>query len=124
MPNGVLLGEFAKAAVEAKRVESTATNSAPAASSSQLSDLRDRLRAELGEGVLVEASAVVGTFNAITKVADMTGCQLDRMTEEGSAGKLAIETMNLADLANGRGVRLSTGETNGSAGMGKPTARL
>lgn len=72
IPNGALLGRFAAAAI--------------GDDAAVLADLRGEVAAALGDAALVDAAAIVATFNAITRVADSTGIPIDEARIEPSAG--------------------------------------
>ena len=55
------------------------------------------LRSALGEEALVDSAAVCAHFDAITRVADATGVQLDRALESGSEkirAELGLDAFN------------------------------
>ncbi|MBL8673886.1 MAG: hypothetical protein IPK81_00975 [Rhodospirillales bacterium] len=49
-------------------------------------DAREALTAAIGAAAVVDAAAVVGGFDAITRIADATGIPLDARVETQSAG--------------------------------------
>ncbi len=58
---------------------------------------RDALMSALGEEALVDSAAVCAQFDAITRVADATGVQLDRGLESGSEeirAELGLDAFN------------------------------
>ena len=63
IPDGALLARFAEAAI--------------GDSDEYLAAIRSELIDTLGEAALVDASAIVATFNAIDRVADSTGIPID-----------------------------------------------
>ena len=63
IPNGALLARFAEAAI--------------GEDDQDLAAIRLELIDTLGEAELVDASAIVATFNAIDRVADSTGIPID-----------------------------------------------
>jgi len=63
IPDGALLARFAEAAI--------------GDSDENLAAIRSELIDTLGEAALVDASAIVATFNAIDRVADSTGIPID-----------------------------------------------
>ncbi len=63
MPHGSLLIEFATAVIEGDANERART--------------REMLHRKLGPAVLVDAAAVVASFNAVVKIADATGIPLE-----------------------------------------------
>lgn len=101
-----ILAAFAKAAVDLAMPGGGGMlfPDAPA----KLAALRAEVRTALGEKALADVCAVIGIFNGITKVADMTGCRLDQATEANN-GALAIEVMGLKEWRHGLGVRLTPG---------------
>lgn len=85
----------------------------------KLAEIRKLVEAEVAQAGFVDTCAVIGMFNAINKVADMTGCRLDPTFFEPKAWStgyganvssvaLAIEALRLGDLRNGHGVRLTS----------------
>ena len=44
---------------------------------SRLSSVRSQVRSEMGDAALVDAAAIVATFNAIDRVADATGIPIE-----------------------------------------------
>jgi hypothetical protein len=63
IPHSELLGRFAEAAI--------------GQDADELATVRAELVSALGNAVLVDASAIVATFNAIDRVADSTGIPID-----------------------------------------------
>ena len=70
VPQGALLGRFAEALVRR----------AP-----ELTALRERIRAELGEAALVDAAGAAANFQRMTRIADGLGIPLDEGLAEASA---------------------------------------
>ncbi len=70
VPQGALLARFATALVRR---------------SPELTALRERIRAELGEEALVEAAGAVANFQRMTRIADGIGIPLDEWMAEASA---------------------------------------
>jgi hypothetical protein len=71
IPHGALLVAFAEAALGSDEA--------------RLSAVRSDIRASMGDAALVDAAAIVATFNAIDRVADSTGIPI----EEGKAAATA-----------------------------------
>lgn len=122
-----LLCSMAKETVERQR--DIAETGKTTTDTSRLTELRGQLIKEIGEAGFVDACAVIGMFNGITKVADMTGVRLDpnffepktwatAYSAQVSSVALAIEALGLGKLRNGEGVRLT------SASAEKTRARL
>lgn len=89
------------------------------ASLDNLAAVRAQVVQELGEPALVDACGVIGMFNGMNKVADMTGVRVDPTLFESrtwSAGykafvssvALAIDALKLGELRKGNGVRLTS----------------
>ena len=76
VPDGALLVEF--------------TDAVLGADDAHLVDVRNRLRAHLGDEKLVDAAGAVASFNAVVKVADGTGLTVDEFRKD-SADKLRDE---------------------------------
>ena len=58
---------------------------------------RETLRAALGDGALVDAAAVVASFNAVVKVADASGIPLEDFKADATAdlrAELGLEKLN------------------------------
>ena len=51
----------------------------------RLADTQSRIRAALGDAALVDAAAIVATFNAIDRVADATGIQIEDARAQATA---------------------------------------
>jgi hypothetical protein len=51
----------------------------------RLADVRSEIRAKMGDAALVDAAAIVATFNAIDRVADSTGIQIEEAKAEATA---------------------------------------
>ncbi len=71
IPDGGILIEFAEAAI--------------GRDDGRLTDAREQMVQSLGSAALVDAAAVVATFNAIDRVADATGTPIDEQRIEASA---------------------------------------
>ena len=71
VPHGDLLVRFSEAVLEDD--------------GSALSQVRDQIRAQMGEAALVDTAAVAALFNAIDRVADATGIPLESWKAEQSA---------------------------------------
>ena len=88
-PSGVVGGEaliaFAEAAVM---------------NTSDLARAREQLKSELGEAALVDAAAVVGNFERMTRIADGTGIPIDERNIEFT--REARETLDLGRLPSAR----------------------
>jgi hypothetical protein len=63
IPHGALLVAFAEAVL--------------GIDNERLADTQSRIRAAMGDAALVDAAAIVATFNAIDRVADATGIQIE-----------------------------------------------
>lgn len=50
-----------------------------------LSDIRSEIRTKMGDAALVDAAAIAATFNAIDRVADSTGIQIEEAKAEATA---------------------------------------
>jgi len=72
IPHSALLGRFAEAAIGDDE--------------DHLVSVRSELVETLGEAALVDASAIVATFNAIDRVADSTGIPIDEARVAPTAG--------------------------------------
>lgn len=68
--------------------------------SERLPEARLALQQELGEQALVEAAAVVGNFERMTRIADATGIPLDERNLEYT--REVRETLNLGRLTSAR----------------------
>lgn len=84
-----------------------------------LADMRAQVLEEVGGEGLVDACAVIGMFNAMNKVADMSGVRLDPTFFEAkswspgysafvSVVALAMESLRLSEFRKGEGVRLTS----------------
>jgi len=51
----------------------------------RLSAVRSEIRTKMGDAALVDAAAIVATFNAIDRVADSTGIQIEETKAEATA---------------------------------------
>jgi hypothetical protein len=51
----------------------------------RLADTQSRIRAAMGDAALVDAAAIVATFNAIDRVADATGIQIEDARAQATA---------------------------------------
>jgi hypothetical protein len=76
VPDGALLVEF--------------TDAVLGTDDDHLAEVRNRLRAHLGDEQLVDAAGAVASFNAVVKVADGTGLTVDEFRKD-SADKLREE---------------------------------
>ena len=63
-------------------------------SESRLVVARQRLQNELGDGGLVDASAVIANYNALDRVADATGIPLEAAKEANTAELRAVLGIN------------------------------
>jgi hypothetical protein len=71
IPQGALLVAFAEAVLDSD--------------DRRLAEIRKAIRVEMGDAALVDAAAIVATFNAIDRVADATGIPI----EDGRAASTA-----------------------------------
>jgi len=71
IPHGALLVAFAEAVL--------------GIDNERLADTQSRIRAAMGDAALVDAAAIVATFNAIDRVADATGIQIEDMKAQTTA---------------------------------------
>ena len=87
IPHGALLVAFAEAVL--------------GSDDRRLADIREAIRVEMGDAALVDAAAIVATFNAIDRVADATGIPI----EDGRAGSTADirATLGINAFAEQRG---------------------
>ncbi len=95
VPAGRQLLAFANAAHE------VATPGASTEAAERLRTTREQLRAVVGDGGVVEAAATVAIFNALVRIADGTGIELD-------AGVLA----DSADFREAAGINDFAGAAN------------
>ncbi len=51
----------------------------------RLADTQSKIRAAMGDAALVDAAAIVATFNAIDRVADATGIQIEDAKAQSTA---------------------------------------
>ena len=51
----------------------------------RLSAIRSQIRSEMGDAALVDAAAIAATFNAIDRVADSTGIQIEETKAAATA---------------------------------------
>ena len=80
IPHGALLVAFAEAAL--------------GADDARLTDAQSKIRAALGDAALVDAAAIVATFNAIDRVADATGIQIEDAKAQSTADVRAALGIN------------------------------
>lgn len=59
------------------------------AGSGDLANAREALRAKLGPGALVDAAAVVASFNSVVRIADASGIPIEEFKREAAAGIVA-----------------------------------
>ena len=59
------------------------------AGSGDLAKARETLRAELGPDALVDAAAVVASFNSVVRIADASGIPIEEFKREAVAGIVA-----------------------------------
>ena len=59
------------------------------AGSGDLAKAREALRTELGPGALVDAAAVVASFNSVVRIADAGGIPVEEFKREAATGILA-----------------------------------
>ena len=71
IPHGALLVAFAEAVL--------------GIDDERLADTQSRIRAAMGDAALVDAAAIVATFNAIDRVADATGIQIEDARAQATA---------------------------------------
>jgi hypothetical protein len=74
----------------------------------RLSAIRSEVRAKMGDAALVDAAAIAATFNAIDRVADSTGIQIEEVKAEATAdfrAALGINAFaeNRGEVADPRG---------------------
>jgi hypothetical protein len=67
----------------------------------RLADVRASIRAQMGDAALVDAAAIVATFNAIDRVADATGIPIEDAKAASTADLRAALDIN--DFAERRG---------------------
>jgi len=92
IPHGALLVTFAEAVLGVEN--------------ERLADTQSRIRAALGDAALVDAAAIVATFNAIDRVADATGIQLEEARAQATADVRAALGINA--FAESRGEPVPT----------------
>ena len=80
VPSGGLLADFTEAVL--------------GNSESRLVIARQRLGSKLGDGGLVDASAVIANYNALDRVADATGIPLEAAKEANTAELRAVLGIN------------------------------
>ena len=51
----------------------------------RLAGIRSEIRTKVGDAALIDAAAIVATFNAIDRVADSTGIQIEESKAEATA---------------------------------------
>jgi hypothetical protein len=59
-----------------------------------LAETQSRIRAAIGDAALVDAAAIVATFNAIDRVADATGIQIEKAKAQATADVRAALGIN------------------------------
>ena len=87
IPHGALLVSFADAVL--------------GTDDRSLDDIRATIRSRMGDAALVDAAAIVATFNAIDRVADSTGIPIEDAKAESTADIRAALGIN--QFAEGRG---------------------
>ena len=92
IPHGALLVAFAEAVL--------------GVDNERLADTRSRIRITMGDAALVDAAAIVATFNAIDRVADATGIQLEEARAQATADVRAALGINA--FAESRGEPVPT----------------
>jgi hypothetical protein len=60
----------------------------------RLADTQSRIRAAMGDAALVDAAAIIATFNAIDRVADATGIQIEDAKAQATADVRAALGIN------------------------------
>jgi hypothetical protein len=80
IPHGALLVAFAEAVL--------------GVDDERLADTQSRIRAAIGDVALVDAAAIVATFNAIDRVADATGIQIEDAKAQATADVRAVLGIN------------------------------
>ena len=80
IPHGALLVAFAEAVL--------------GIDNERLADTQSRIRAAMGDAALVDAAAIVATFNAIDRVADATGIQIEDAKAQATADVRAALGIN------------------------------
>ena len=80
IPHGALLVAFAEAVL--------------GVDNERLADTRSRIRITMGDAALVDAAAIVATFNAIDRVADATGIQIEDAKAQATADVRAALGIN------------------------------
>jgi hypothetical protein len=80
VPHGALLVAFAEAVL--------------GVDNERLADTQSRIRAAMGDAALVDAAAIVATFNAIDRVADATGIQIEDAKAQATADVRAALGIN------------------------------
>ncbi len=92
--SGILHGEFLVELVDAVHGKDT----------DRLSQLRERGLELIGPGSMIDAIAVLSSFNAITRIADAIGIPLDDQMADGSVQ--LREAVGINRFADGRGINL------------------
>ncbi|MBO0756087.1 MAG: hypothetical protein J2P54_09520 [Bradyrhizobiaceae bacterium] len=67
----------------------------------RLSAIQSEIRAKMGEAALVDAAAIAATFNAIDRVADSTGIQIEDAKAEATADLRSV--LGIDAFAENRG---------------------
>ena len=80
IPHGALLVAFAEAVL--------------GADDARLAHTQSEIRAAIGDAALVDAAAIVATFNAIDRVADATGIQIEDAKAQSTADVRAALGIN------------------------------
>jgi len=87
IPHGALLVSFADAVL--------------GSDDRQLAEIRTAIRSRMGDAALVDAAAIVATFNAIDRVADSTGIPIEDNKAEATADIRAALGINQFAQARG-----------------------
>jgi len=80
-------------------VEATLSAAALSAAAPEIAKARDRVRNELGSEALVDAAAIIGNFERMTRIADGTGIPLDvpvRVATESLRSELGLDRFESA----------------------------
>ena len=96
IPHGALLVAFAEAVL--------------GADDARLAHTQSEIRAAIGDAALVDAAAIVATFNAIDRVADATGIQIEDAKAQSTADVRAALGINA--FAESRGEVADPGAAN------------
>ena len=79
------------------------------AGSGDLANAREALRAELGPDALVDAAAVVASFNSVVRIADASGIPIEECKREAVAGIVAELGLDSAAAKAPRRIRRGRG---------------